>query len=309
MQAMRRLCFSCALAVLMLAGLAPQARAEALSMVSKTDEMVMGINVRQIVDSALFQQFLKVRKRAKYQLDILKERTGIDFLTDVDKVFIYGKAGARNSMGMVFKGRINQQQVLAKLALNPENTTLTLYGLTVHAWMDSNDKMMKYGAFLPDGTTILWSSKEVMEGSINAVRDKTIQLLASPEGKMIPEEDDKSTLWMIAFNREGKMRTPQNFQFTQMTAFLTMNTQEVQARVAVVPKNEEDVQNWVQMIQGAIMMFQFQDNNPLLTELVQRTRVKAGADEKSVELTTALGLKNVLDMITGRQNLDDSGDN
>jgi hypothetical protein len=289
----------------MLAGFITRAAADVLSLVPKDDEVVVGINVRQVVDSALFQQFVKVRPRARDQAAFLEKVLGINILTDVDKVYLFGKIRNEESMGVVFKGRIDQRKVLATLAAYPDNTTQTVYGLPVHGWFDIRAKKKKFCTFLPDGTVIFWNCQQTMETSLAAVNDKALSLLESPDGKIVPDETNKATAWLVMINREDRLRRLRQYEVDRMTAFVTMSAKDVQGQMQMTCKEAEDAQRWVQMMQGVILMGKSQQDNRLLQEMATRTQINLKPDGKTADLTTALDVQNVVDMITGKKSLDD----
>lgn len=300
-----RLWSALALTLLLLAGSVMPARGDLLSLVPKDDELVVGINARQIADSELFQRLVKVRPRAGVLLRYLEQQIGVNVMKDVDKVYLYGKINNEDSMGIIFKGRIDSQRILAALAKYAENTSETLHGMTVHGWRDPRAGRNKFCTFLPDGTSIFWNSREAMEASLNAAGDKAAALVDSPDGNFIPGEASPATVWIAMINRENNLHTRQDFQINRMSAFLTMTAQDVQARMTMYLGSPDDAQRWVQMMQGVVLFAQMQSNNRLLNELARRTQINLKEDGKSAGLTTALDLANVLDMLAGKKSLDD----
>lgn len=204
------------LAVAMLAGLATRAGAEILGLAPKDYEVVIGVNVRQIADSPIFAKFMELRPNTRWQLDEIDRRLGVNPVRDVDRAFVFGKIDNEDSFCLVLKGRIDPRRVLTTLATFSDNTTQTLFGLTVHGWRDPRDGRFKRCAFLPDGTAIFWNSQAAMEAGINAIRDESQSLLESPDGELIPDEQSPLAFWMITIgrNQPGPAPTPAPGQAT-----------------------------------------------------------------------------------------------
>jgi hypothetical protein len=305
MSSFTRLWIAFSITLLLLAGSVLPARGDLLSLVPKEDEFVAGINARQIADSELFQRLVKVRPRVSDLLRFLEQKLGVNVMKDVDKVYIYGKINNEDSMGIVFKGRIDSQKILTALAKNPENTSETVHGFSIHGWRDARAGRNKFCTFLPGGISIFWNSRAAMEASLNAAGDKTAALVDSPDGSFIPGEGSPATAWAAMINRENNLHTRQDLQVDRISAFLTMTQQDIQGRMTMFMGNPEDAQRWVQMMQGVVLFAQMQSNNRLLNDLARRTQVNLKEDGKSALLTTALDLANALDVLAGKKSLDD----
>lgn len=289
-----RALFTIALATLLLAAARPAPAAEgALSLVPKDSEVVIGIHARQILDSELFTKLAASVPQLNAGVAVVQNLTGVNVLTDIDNIVLFGNIADRETGGAIIEGRINAQKLLLLLQSAPSYKAVTAAdGRTAYAWYDEREKRMKFGMFLDNGGVAVWNSQAAMDASLAVLKDAASSFAASPDAKLIPGDAEKTAIWLVLVNRQNKGPAAK-YRIASILGTETLGPAELNVTLTVIPQDAADTPKWVAMGRG-VLAFGLLQGDPNLNYLAAHGKVDASNDGKSMTWMTTIGNDKLL---------------
>ena len=120
--------------------------------------IVMCVNVQRIIESPVYKEATENRKEQVLAgIDLVKRVFGIDPSRDLDSMWLWGKPQDRKSIAVMVKGKLDQESLVKVLKASQDYSTTEVKGLTVHQWYDRRERRVKFGAFLPGGSGVVFN--------------------------------------------------------------------------------------------------------------------------------------------------------
>jgi hypothetical protein len=197
------------IALFVLAGLlATPAQAAPLDRYLPPDaQWVAGVNVRALLDSALFKKYgqepLKVRLKKDREAEELKRVFGFDPYKDIDRAVVAGTHGDEPRILVVIHGKFDHTTIEPILdAVAEQNPTALKIGLekTVRFYEFNlpDQPAPAFASFTGDDTLILSNSKDYLFHCIARSNDQKATRLEKGMQALINKADVKKTLWLAA---------------------------------------------------------------------------------------------------------------
>lgn len=286
-----------AAAALLLIATGVRAADPLLSVVPRDTEIVVGINVPQILDSDFFQKIRKTRPRLLAQLNQQSQRMGVDIEKDVDNIYLFGRIGSREMGGLIVTGKIDQAKLIGVLRVYADYQTSQVSGMTIHEWFDRGVGKKKYATFMPDGPVIFWNSKEILDASLEAIRNDLKSLLSLPEAKQLPAESNHDAVWILLSNRLNRVPIPAQYQFASLMAVFTLMPKDLNIHVLIQPMSDDAKQQWLTSIRQMLLAMQFMEENEMAQELAFRSDIKGTEGGRSIDFKSKVNLDVIMETV------------
>jgi hypothetical protein len=278
----------------------PVAAAEnPLTLVPAGTEFIAAVNVRQIVDSPLFQRLLEEKggQAARAKLQVLQSLTGIALLKDLDRAVVWSRIKDDDSVTAVFQGRFDREKLLVLLKINPNYKETERNGMTVYEWFDQNEKRIKIGAFLDDGSILIANRAAEFDEALEARRGEK-GFLATPQAARLPENPDQAGAWALLLKPERVMPNGQikdTLRAESALLVITSDPTALHGRMRVHVDSPQTANDWLQLGQGLLALGRLQQNKPGLQKLAEKIHIALGEETNTV----TMGLTLTLDELMG----------
>lgn len=293
-----RRCCAVALPLVLAAPLAAQTTPDPLRWVPADAEFVACVDWRGLVDSPLFQDVLKA-KTSPQQLDaalgIVKNLTGSNLLTDLDRGVVWGRIGDDNSVTVVVEGRFEPEKLVTIIKANKDYRTDTLAGLTFHRWHDDKDGKDKFGAFLDSNTLVLGGAAQ----NLVDARDTATAgggFSRTPLAALAPARGSTTAFALITRPErvlpDGVMDDTLQARAALLT--LSMQPEDLVLNFVVHADSDDAANKWMQMAQGGRALLTLQTKNPNAA-LIAEDIVVARGEGNSTSVSLALPNQLVLE--------------
>jgi len=290
-----RRCSTAALPLLLAAPLAAQTNPDPLRWVPADAEFVACVDWRALVDSQLFQDVLKA-KTTPQQLDaalgIVKNLTGSNLLTDLDRGVVWGRIGDDNSVTVVVEGRFEPEKLVTIIKANKDYRADNLAGLDFHHWHDDKDGKDKFGAFLDSGTLVLSGAAQ----NLVDARDTATTaggFLRTPLAGLLPARGSATAYALITRPERALPAGVMDDTLQARAALLTMTMkpQDLALGLVVHADNDDAANKWMQMAQGGRALLTLQTKNANAAMIAQDIVIARG---EGASTTVSLSLPNQL---------------
>lgn len=290
-----RRCSAATLPLLLAAPLAAQTTPDPLRWVPADAEFVACVDWRGLVDSQIFQDVLK-SKTTPQQLDaalgMVKNLTGSNLLTDLDRGVVWGRIGDDASATVVVEGRFEPEKLITIIKANKDYRADNLSGLDIHHWHDDKDGKDKYGAFLDSGTLVLSGAAQ----NLVAARDTSTAgggFLRTPLATLVPA---RGTTTAFALLTRPERALPagvmdDTLQARAALATISMKPDDVVLGLVVHADSDDAANKWMQMAQGGRALLTLQTKNANAAMIAQDIVIARGEGSST---SVSLALPNQL---------------
>jgi len=219
------------LALLALCVAAPSRAAEPDKLVPGDAEVVMVVNVRQILGSPLVKKYaleqLKAAVKANEQAQKTFEATGLDPLTDVDRVAITKAAGGNDKVLVVVRGHFDPEKVQAAAADFAEKEPRKLKisredGVRVYELKTENKPA--FAAFAGKGALVISPSKEYTLDAVKNAGKERAELNKEMQTALDKVSGKESVWWAVVITEEMKRQMRKNPQTAELAPKLESTT-------------------------------------------------------------------------------------
>ncbi len=274
---------------------------DALGIVPAEYEVVISLDTRQIIDSNMFETiWAEVQNRQmKAKLGLLETLTGVDLLTDVDRLTFFSRVNDDDSACALFEGRFDEARLLMLVQANDSYKSYTIGNQTVHEWFDEKEQAMRYAIFPEDGVLGIWNSKAAIEKSIDALTDPSKSLAKTPDAKKVPSGAEQLAGWGILITRQT---TCPGAKLRVSSASMTMkiDNQTMLLDMIVTPETADIVPQWLDLAKGAKALLQIQRDNPEAAGMANRLTVNETNGGSAVSIRGSLDSGTLLDIIRAK---------
>lgn len=299
------------LTILVLQISAGSAAGDPLQFVPADTEVVLSLNVRQVVDSPLFQQILDERggRKARARLRVFRNLTGVDLLKDLDRAYLWCRVNDDDSVVLLFEGRFDQEALTDLLMANEEYRTQVYLGHTLHEWFDKKEERMKYGTFLSDGSVLIANHLPALKNALSVSRDGT-GLLSSAKADFLPVGRDTAAFWGVVFN-PGRSIPGRAFKGSMSaecaSASVTLGEQVLVLRMDVKADSPEAAQDWHDLVRGLVAFLHLQEERSELQRLAESAKVSLVPEQETVGVEASLPIDEFIRLLPKKEPGDESG--
>ena len=250
-------------------------------------EVIIGANVQQIMNSNLVKNTYLSTPQATAQLEVVKNLTGIDLMSDVQNLFFYGRVDNKEAGGVILRGKFDEQKVLTLLQANPKYQTETIGGQAVHQWWEEKEKKTKYGMFLANGLAVVYNSRAALDASLAAVQDRAKSLAPAIEFSALLAEATPNSAWLVMVNLQHQGQA-ERYKIQSLLGTVNLAVEKVDLALSITPQAGEDVQKWTDLLEGVVSLAELQPDHSELRNLAATAKVAPSSDSKSVRFSASL---------------------
>ncbi|MBI1290430.1 hypothetical protein GC173_04210 [bacterium] len=260
-------------------------------------EVVASLDTRQVIDSAPFKANWPLMKKPESdaQLALLKSLTGVDLLTDIDRISLFCRVNDDPSVGVVLEGRFDPAKLVTIVQASGTHKSYDISGSTIHEWYDKGESRTKYACFPEAGTLIIWNSEEAMKLSTAALATPEAALKGKPEATVTPADADKLAGWAILITRQQTCPGAK-LRLSAAAVTLALNGDQVDARFLATPESPAVAAQWLDLAEGVKAIGQIQRDNPALAEFAGRLTVEPLDNGKVVQVRTSMKVTEMVDL-------------
>ena len=284
----------CFLTLVLLGLIFPVHAADVEKLLPEDSEIVIGLNVRQVVDSGLVQKYAleKIKALLQEQSDVQKilNNFAINPLTDLDNI-VLASMGDKNSdkQLIVVRGRFD----VSRIEMKAEEVTKKL-GVTLNAakigmhkiyqlTIPPNASKSLFVAFANNTTILASPNKTYLADALdNAVSKRATEVKDKELRRLLAKVDPKQSLWLAIPNGSLKTLQIDNAAIKNsvddidaISGGITL-ADDVTIEIAVAKKSADGAKELVKTIDEGLNTFKFLwIGVPPLRELVSTIKVSA----------------------------------
>jgi hypothetical protein len=170
-------------------------------------QWIVGINVKSLLDSALFKKYgqepLKLRIKKDKEAEELKRVFGFDPYKDIHHAIVAGTTGEQPNVLVVIHGKFDHntiEPILDQVSeMNPDALKIGLEKtLRFYEFNLPDQPAPAFAAFTGDDTLILSNSQEYLFHCIARANDRKATRLEKGMQALVNSADPKKTLWIAA---------------------------------------------------------------------------------------------------------------
>ena len=266
-------------------------------------KLLVHLDVKRLVNSKtgdLLKESMDDKSRRK--MDSFKALSGIDFMRDLDSVYVMGTGGEKDKGAVYATGRFDVNKLTAILGGNDDFKSEPFGAHNILTWTDKGET--HHGCFVNSGLAVASDNMDVLKNCLGLLDGKGESLAAdSAFAAIVPGQanrfvslaaHDVDSLASAGSSESGQPGKPNQLQMLQSAKSLifcvdqtTADRADLMLRAAVSAADVEKAQQLAAMAQGiqAMMMMQAAEN-PEVAKLAQSFSVQS--EETKVKMSFKL---------------------
>lgn len=261
-------------------------------------EFVAYVDWRALVDSPIVRELIDKKttpQQLEAQMSLVKNLTGTNLLTDLDRGLLWGRIGDDDSVVVVVEGRFEPEKLITIIKANSSYSTTTLDGLTIHQWHDKNEDKDKVGAFLNPNTLAISSNAQ----QISAARAAAAAGDGFKNTALAAMAPSRNTVTGFALLARPERALPAGVMDDTMQAraallTMTMKPDDLTMGMTIFAENDDAAAKWIRLAEGGRALLELQSKKPnaaLLAQDIVITRGEKSSAVVSLTLPKALLLE------------------
>lgn len=258
-------------------------------------DLTVNVDMRTLMDEPRFEAIRKalLGPGPRGVVQFIKDLSGIDLLTDLDRVLIAGYLDdARRENGLVvLEGQWTMDDVLSIFEMNEYYDEIPFGSDTIFGFWSEDDAEMRYLGFIGE-TVVALGRRDAIESLLQVKQGKAEAMTANPAYKARLEASEPGALVRgVVLARGAKPEDEVGRQLLQtlealsLTAHLREGMEFAAMLTTVAP---EAGRAWAQMAEGGVAFGKMMGHEPVVQELARRVQVANEGPTVAARMTLSM---------------------